>query len=239
MFNFFRFIALLLIINSNPAKAANVAIHFQADYKTKSRIERREDYHRQALDYCCFNILQNLMKQLENTITALNDERNFDENLIKFSSFIDNNHDSVNILNKAVFSIPKFILNNIEEENNCIKALQAFFTYKNNFFSCDNSYFTYLLYFAVKESKVEVVAFLLEVGADPNAVFTELETPILFMACRNANIALVELLLKHGANPNAVDINNINIFKLIINCENSRKRSQMREILLKAIEQKQ
>jgi ankyrin repeat protein len=61
-----------------------------------------------------------------------------------------------------------------------------------------------LLHNAVGHNCVELAAYLLDKGANPNAVRTDGVTP-LHLAAERGNIQIMELLLKHGANINAID----------------------------------
>ncbi len=61
-----------------------------------------------------------------------------------------------------------------------------------------------LLHLAVGQNHKELVAYLLEEGADVNAVTKTRLTP-LHMAAQNANITIAVMLLTHGAKINAVD----------------------------------
>ena len=60
--------------------------------------------------------------------------------------------------------------------------------------------------YAIEYSRVDAVRFLLERGADPNAVVDSASKwTVLMNAANNGDADIVELLLKHGADPNAVD----------------------------------
>src|SRR5712664_3891561 len=61
-----------------------------------------------------------------------------------------------------------------------------------------------LLHVAVGQNQQDVAAYLMDKGADVNAVTTEGLTA-LHMAAQNGNIAMMTLLLAHGANIDALD----------------------------------
>jgi ankyrin repeat protein len=61
-----------------------------------------------------------------------------------------------------------------------------------------------LLHDAVAQNHTEVAIYLLDKGADVNAVKTDGVTP-LHMAARNGNIGMITLLLERGANINDLD----------------------------------
>jgi protein-serine/threonine kinase len=62
------------------------------------------------------------------------------------------------------------------------------------------------LHFAVNERHLDVASFLLEEGANVNAVTKGLRTP-LHIACENGYVKMIELLIKSEANVNAQDDN--------------------------------
>lgn len=57
----------------------------------------------------------------------------------------------------------------------------------------------------IKEGIVDVIAFLLEKGMDPNMRRSLKSNPILYWACFYEKIDIVDLLLQKGADPNAED----------------------------------
>ena len=61
-----------------------------------------------------------------------------------------------------------------------------------------------LLHDAVGHNCNELTGYLLEKGADANAIKTDGVTP-LHLAAQRGNIAIIEILLKHGAAINAID----------------------------------
>jgi len=58
-----------------------------------------------------------------------------------------------------------------------------------------------LLHFAAMKGNADMAAFLLERGADVNAVNKSNETPLLW-ACTNIEAAVISVLLQHRADPN-------------------------------------